>query len=278
MNEKNIERTRANISIIIPTFNGRHLLEKNLPAVLGELGDGDELIIIEDAGNDDTLEWLEKNIKSKVNAKDAQLKVIKNKKNLRFGASCNKGVRLAKHKLIMLLNNDVSPHHGAFNQLASHFSDPEVFAVGCLEIEKIDGKENYHGKNRLWFEQGIFRHEKTKNLTSGATAWVIGGSGMFDRIKWLELGGFDKRYYPAYWEDIDLSFRAKKRGWKVLFDAKAVVDHNHESTNIDVFGQKNLDKISWKNILKFTWKNSNFWQKIAFIIWRPLWIYRRLKR
>lgn len=269
---------KNNISFIIPTYNGKHLLEKNLPAVIEEISKGDELIIIDDAGNDGTPGWLEKVIKKRVEQRGAILKVIINSKNLRFGASCNKAVKDASNDLIFLLNNDVSPHKGSAEALHHHFKDNQVFGVGCLEKEKKDGKSVEHGKNKLWFERGIFIHSKAHNMDSGATAWVIGGSGMFDRKKWLELGGFDELFYPAYWEDIDLSFRARKRGWKVLFESKAVVDHNHESTNKDVFGQNRLENISWSNSLKFTWKNGHIWQKISFLIWHPYWIYKRLLR
>lgn len=266
---------RKNVSFVIPSYNGKHLLEKNLPAVINQLVQGDEIVIIEDAGDDGTASWLDKNIKGKVSKKGASLKIIVNKKNLRFGASCNKAVKAAKHNLIFLLNNDVSPKKDCTDQLVSHFEDTEVFAVGCKEKEIKDGKPTFHGKNKLWFERGLFIHSKDNSMTSGETAWAIGGSAMFDKKKWLEIGGFDELFYPAYWEDIDLSFQAKKRGWKVLFEAKAEVDHNHESTNFDVFGQKRLEDISWKNSLKFTWKNGHIWQKIAFIIWQPYWIYRR---
>lgn len=260
------------VSIVIPTFQAKTLLEKNLPAVLAELQPDDELIVIEDAGQDETVAWLEKNIRPQVREKKAALRVVRNRHNLRFGASVNHAVKIAKNPLIFLLNNDVSVHQHCVEALVKHFEDDQVFAVGCLERE-TSGET--HGKNKLWFERGLFRHSKAEPMTSGPTAWVIGGSGMFDRQKWLEIGGFDGRFYPAYWEDIDLSFQARQRGWKVLFEEKAVVDHNHQSTNVNVFGQAELSQISWNNSLKFTWKNGNLWQKISFILWQPYWIYQR---
>jgi GT2 family glycosyltransferase len=207
--------------------------------------------------------------------KKATLKVIVNKKNVRFGASCNRAVKAASHNLVFLLNNDVSPHSGCVNSLITHFDNDSVFAVGCLEREVINNGEQFHGKNELWFERGLFMHSKADVLESGPTAWVIGGSGMFDRKKWLQLGGFDELFYPAYWEDIDLSFRARQQGWLVLFDKKAQVDHNHESTNLDVFGKQRLDAISWRNAHKFTWKNGDLWQRLSFLLWQPYWIYKR---
>lgn len=117
----------------------------------------------------------------------------------------------------------------------------------------------------------MFIHSRAEDLRSGPTAWVSGGSGVFDKKKWLEIGGFDRLFYPAYWEDIDLSFQARKRGWKVLFEEKAVVDHNHETTNASVFGQRKMEQMSWRNANKFVWKNGDFWQKFAHILWKPYW-------
>jgi GT2 family glycosyltransferase len=88
------------------------------------------------------------------------------------------------------------------------------------------------------------------------------------------LKGFDRRYYPAYWEDVDLSYQAKKRAYIVLFEPKAQVDHNHESTNQTVFGAATIRKISWRNAKKFTWKNGDIWQKISFLLWQPYWLLK----
>ena len=272
------------VSAVIPTFKGKHLLEKYLPAVLACLQNQDELIIVEDAGPDDTVQWLKDHFKmNSIKAPVAGVKAYRglfiqgnkkisvlllvNIKNQRFGETSNRGVRTAKYDLIFLINSDVAPRKTALQYLLPYFQDESVFAVGPLEIEH--GKKS--GKNKLWFERGMFIHSKADDFTSGPTAWVSGGSGVFDKQKWLAIGVFNKLFYPAYWEDIALSFQARKRGWKVLFEPKAIVDHNHETTNATVFGQRKMEKMSWNNANKFTWKNSDFWQKVAYLLWRPYW-------
>lgn len=283
-----MSKKRPGVSAVIPTYNGRKLMEMYLPALFENLENGDELVVVEDTGPDDTVPWMKKEFSMKkvdapIEGVDAYKgKFIKSKKkidvvlldsheNQRFGENSNRGVRVAKHDLIFLINNDVVPHKGCLKNLLPYFEDEDVFAVGPLEIEHGEKK----GKNKLWFERGMFIHSAGDDLKSGPTAWVSGGSGLFDKNKWMEIGGFDKLYYPAYWEDIDLSFQARKRGWKVLFEEKAVVDHNHETTNISVFGQRKMDKMSWRNGNKFAWKNGNFWQKLAHLLWKPYWIFVR---
>lgn len=298
--------TSAPVTVIIPTYNGKHLLEKHLPEVIAAMRDKDELLIVDDASTDDTSHWLKDSFQLKLtevepdiddlpadykppinemsmqvlfgkyldDSKKIRITVIKNRDNQRFAASVNLGFALASNRLVLLLNNDVSPEADVIEKLLAHFDDEEVFGVGCLEFERnADGDKA--GKNKLWFSKGLFWHSKADNFISGETAWVSGGSGMFDREKWLDLNGLDIKYYPAYWEDVDISFRARKWGWKILFAEDAIVYHQHESTNDQVFGQDKIDDISWKHANYFSWKNGSLIQKALHFIWKPYWLWKR---
>lgn len=296
------------VSVVIPSFNGQHLLAKNLPAALVSLRDGDELMIVDDLSEDATVEWLRQGFKlqeqKKPELKDQygsyqllqgfyqsgnkrnSITLVVNDKNLRFGASCNRGVQLAQHQLVLLLNNDVSPDTNCVQELVSSFErsreQGEVFAVGALEYEGHDAQAPkadlpaQAGKNNLYFARGLFWHQKATEFTAGDTAWVSGGSGLFDRAKWLELGGFDLSFYPAYWEDVDLAFRARQKGWQVLFEPKAVVYHRHESTNMTVFGAEKINKLSQRHQVYFTRKHANLFQRLQYLLWRPYWWRQKL--
>lgn len=278
------------VSFIIPTYNGQALLQKNLASVLAAARAEDEVIVIDDASTDQTTQWLTQTYGLKPEQSDVEfeifaswvkdtadrvkLRLIRNKHNLRFGASCNRAVSLAHHGYVFLINNDVQPTAEVLTHLLPHFEDPQVFAVGCHEIEEHQGKIS-GGKNVLYFARGMFIHNRAEEFSTGETAWASGGSAVFDKQKWSELGGFDPCYYPAYWEDTDLSFRAHQRGWKVMFEAQAVVYHNHETTNNTVFGQTKIEAISWRNARKFVWRNGTSAQKLQFIIWQPYWWLKR---
>ena len=273
------------VSALIPTYNGKKLLQKHLPAVLACLRPGDEVVIVDDCSSDDTLEYLQTTYGLKetehatiwrgnsVSTKQVAMVLVKTPKNGRFAAACNLGIQVASHRYVFLLNNDVSPQEDALEYLLPHFSDAQCFAVGCLEYEQdLHGETS--GKNKLWFERGRFIHAKADTMSSGETAWVSGGSGLFDREKWILLGGLDKRFFPAYWEDIDLSYRARTRGWKVLFEKKAVVFHKHESTNTSVFGLRAIAKMSFRNGTQFTLKHATLRQYIQHFLWKPYWFLR----
>jgi GT2 family glycosyltransferase len=92
-------------------------------------------------------------------------------------------------------------------------------------------------------------------LTPHDTFWVSGGSGVFRRNIWMKLGGMDEKLFtPFYWEDVDLGYRALKRGYGLSWDPDAKVLHLHEST-ISRFPKKYTQKIMERNQLLFNWKN-----------------------
>jgi len=282
------------VSVVIPTFNGVSLLKENLHTVINDLSQGDELLIVDDASSDSTKRYLCNKFHLTIDAKGAdnkgeyeifsgavqglEIKLIVNQENLRFAQSCNRAVEETKNPLVFLINNDVALTKNVSSRLRKEFeNDQNLFAVGCLEEEpNLEGV--WGGKNKLWFEKGLYHHSRADNFKTGSTAWASGGSAIFSKEKWLELEGFDDHYYPAYWEDIDLSMRAKKKGWKVMFLHTAKVIHNHESTNKSAFDQNELKKISWKHADYFSWKHGNLKQKTQFLLYKPYWIWQRLRQ
>lgn len=241
-------------SIIIPNWNGRKLLEKNLPAVLTT--GVDEIIVVDNGSTDDSLQLI-------ISFKSPKIKVIKNKTNLGFARAVNQGVKEAKNEIVVLLNNDVVPETDFLRPLVKDFQDEKVFAVSLNEPQWSWAK----GK---WFK-GFVEHEvgpKTKN--PHLSFWANGGSGAFRKSIWLKLGGLDEIFAPFYWEDIDLSYRAWKRGYKIIWEPQSVVHHQHKSTIGSKFNKKYVDLISQRNQLLFIWKNMTSF-KMLFIHKTFLW-------
>lgn len=269
------------VSVIIPTYNGLDLLKKHLPAVFRALRRHDEVIIVDDASSDESILWLTENYKlqSKVVMqkdafcfigihKDIDVKVLVNRTNLRFAASCNLGVASAKSEIVILLNSDVSPDKDFLRYLLPHFRDKKVFAVGCKELAANEDDKEY-GRNEAHFERGFLVHNRAEYQDGQETFWASGGSAAFRKLMWDKLHGFDLAYRPAYWEDIDLSYRARQKGWKVIFESRAVVHHVHESTNTSVFGKKQMETMAYKNSILFMWKNARGELLVQHLIWLP---------
>lgn len=233
-----------NISVIIPNFNGRQLLEKNLPKVLiakkNKKNNILEVIIVDDASTDESVNYLKEGF-------NKDIKLVIHKTNRGFASAVNTGARSAKGDLICLLNTDVIPSINFLETIVEDFEDPQVFAVSLHE----KGYGPAGGK----FSNGFIIHEPLPESTKTEISfWASGGSGVFRRDIWMKLKGMDEDLMPFYWEDIDLCYRAQKRGYKILWEPKANVIHFHESTykNID---QKYLQKMKERNYLLFNWKN-----------------------
>lgn len=253
------------VSIVIPNWNGKRLLEKNLPSVIKacqEWGETDwEIIVVDDASTDESLIFLEENY--------PQVKVAVHQKNQRFAAACNTGVKKAKGEIVVLLNNDVSPKSDFLKPLVKHFKDSKVFAVGCKEKNIEGGKIIYGGRGLGEFKRGFLVHWRAKDQNKTDTLWASAGSMAVSREKWLSLEGMDKLFRPAYWEDIDLSWRARKKGWKILFEPKSIVNHHHETTNIPAFGKKQIKTFAYKNQFLFVWKNGDVKMIGGHLFWLP---------
>lgn len=232
------------ISIVIPVYKNYQAFYKNLQKNK-KFFNGCEVIIMND--------YPPENISQPVLKIYPQAKVFNNKKNLGFAGNVNKGIKFAKRTYVFLMNSDVILDDASFKKTVDYFRmDKKIFAISFAQREK-DG--SFVGKNQMSWQKGMIYHQKADNLAFGETAWAEGGACIIDRGKFLKLGGFDPLYSPFYWEDIDLSYRAKKAGYKIIFDPQIKVNHHHESTIGKFFDRKIIIKIAFRNQLIFHWKN-----------------------
>lgn len=263
------------ITIVIPNYNGQELLQNNLPKVFETISaykDGDkEIIVSDDASFDGSIKVLE-NLKLKMDSKypDIKFKIVKNEKNLGFSSNVNKGVKEAKGEIIILLNTDVIPEKGFLNHLLKHFEDPKVFAVGCMDKSIEEDKVVLRGRGLGVWKRGFLVHSRGE-VNKTDTLWVSCGSGIFRKSIWDKLGGLDTLYNPFYWEDIDLSYRALKSGYKILFEPKSIVLHEHEKGSVKKkYSDSEVKTIAYRNQFIFVWKNATDLNlQLVHILWLP---------
>jgi len=242
-----------NISIVIPTFNGKGLLEKYLPSVLEACKNYSlaktELIVVDDVSSDGTDDYLKSNFPF--------IKVIKQQINKGFSVSANHGIFSAKNRIVILLNNDVEVANNFLSFFLHHFEDKNLFAVRpglkntpeneIIENPKIGGRFKYG-----FFDVPREAKEKTKLVFFSG-----GGASVYDREKFIELGGFDEMFSPFYFEDVDLSYRAWKRGWKIIYEPRSLTYHRgagtiskfYTSWYINIVNERNRYFLVWKNII-----------------------------
>jgi GT2 family glycosyltransferase len=208
---------KLSVSIVLPNWNGESLLGKNLPVVIDAAPDA-EIIVADDASSDGSVALLKKKFPGVI--------VVENRVQQGFAGNVNSGVAHATGDIVVLLNTDVRPEMDFLPPLLTSFADPRVFAVGCREKSHDPGGIVERGRGIARWERGFFVHARGE-VNKTDTAWVSGGSSAFRRDLWNKFGGMDTIYNPFYWEDIDLSYRALKAGYRIMFEPKSVVGHFH---------------------------------------------------
>ncbi len=250
------------VSIVIPNHNGEALIRKNLPCVI-EASNGSEVIVVDDGSTDGSLDLLKR--------KFGQVRIIAKPHQEGFASAVNRGVAGARGDVVVLLNTDVRPEKEFLPALIKHFSDPRVFAVGCLEKSIEEGGIVLRGRGEAVWKKGFYIHRRGE-VTLPTTAWVSGGSGAFRKSIWEKLGGMDRMYNPFYWEDIDLSYRALKAGYALRFEPKSVVVHEHAKGTIqERYTRAFVARVAYRNQFLFIWKNvSDLGIFLDHAIWTPI--------
>jgi len=290
------------VSIVIPNWNGLKLLQQFLPSVFAAAnrycaaGAPVEILVVDDASTDDSVSYLrERNFlalgsqdagRAAENANESAVarRFLQNEENRGFSATANAGVAAARHPLVFLINNDVELSEDCIAPLAGHFEDPSVFAVHCRVIDPRTGEECGVGQMG-GFARGFLRvHQSWIPRPAAATnslddagpersaklysMFASGGSAMLDREKWLALGGFEPLLAPAYWEDVELSYRAWKRGFTVCYEPRSVVRHPVSST-MGRLDPRKIRRMRQRNRLIAHWIHL---QDAGFLASHVLWV------
>ncbi len=236
------------ISVVIPNWNGADTLPLVLNRVYAVMNGQHlpyEVILVDDASTDSSLEVL----------KDfPRVRLGISPKNQGFSKTANRCVASAQYDLVLLISNDILLS-GSIINLIDHFEDPNVFAVSP-QVRWLNNGAFAYGKRTVQWDNGYFKvNEHPFVATPVNTLFACGGSAMFRKSMFMELGGFDDLYKPFYWEEIDLSYRAWKRGYKVIHDPRATVYNTDCGVIKKNFKQLYIKLISGRNSYLFLWKN-----------------------
>ena len=236
-----------------------------------------EVLVVDNASNDDSIHKLEEY------KKKFDFKLIKNASNLGFAEGNNVGLRYAISKgfdYAMVLNNDTLVDRKIFSHLLSAFEDnggvgvvsPKIYFAKGFEFHKGRYSNSDLGKV-IWYAGGKVDWNNVMGINLGVDEvdqgqfeeikevdFATGCSSIFSVPVLKKVGLYDKRYF-MYFEDVDLSLRIKKAGYKVLFQPKGIVWHKvAQSSNI---GSDLNDYFISRNRLLFGLKYAQLRTKIA---------------
>lgn len=212
----------ARLSVVIVTFDSQEALRGGLPPLVAQLGARDELILVDNASRDGTLEVARELAPRAL--------ILPQAHNTGFAAAANAGVRRAAGELVVLLNPDA--------RIADDF---------CAEIRRplTDGRGWDAWMGLVTAESGRIVNTSGGVVHFTGIAWagaagapvppgpvprevgfVSGACLAVPRTRFIELGGFSKDYF-MYHEDVDLSLRIRLHGGRIGVQPAARVDHDY---------------------------------------------------
>ena len=242
------------LSVVIPNFNGAERLKECIPALLKAIQHSKisaEIIIVDDGSTDPGVSLIRNSYSS--------IKLIEHKLNKGFIPSVNDGVYACSYEIVVLLNNDVIVREDVFDTLEQDFASSNVFGISFMSLNN-EGHFR-EGLKKAPFRLGFYKikhgmQDQPDNLSMvHETFYAVGGHCAIRRSVFLEIGGLDPLFAPFYWEDLDLSFRAKKMGYKILYDPRCIVVHNEIGTIKTHYASNYIKRIKERNRLLFHWKN-----------------------
>lgn len=212
------------VSIVIANWNGRSWLAQCLPTLQRQTFTDFEIIIVDNGSTDGSVAWLTDNW--------PDVRVIPLKMNLGFAAANNVGMRAARGRFIVTLNNDTLAEPDWLAAMVTAVAAPDVGMVAA--------------KILVWNNPDVLDSTGIEVDVTG-TAWnrgdglpadtlfsaeVFGPSGaaaLYRREMLAQIGLFDEDFF-AYYEDVDLAWRARRAGWRCVYAAEAQINHWHSAT------------------------------------------------
>jgi GT2 family glycosyltransferase len=217
------------ISVIVLNWNGKTVVRACLDSVLSQNYEKIEIIVVDNASEDGSAEIVENDYK--------QVLLIRNHKNLGFGAGNNIGIREAKGDYILVLNNDTELDRACIGEMKRAIDQDRRYGAcaskiyfrdtpGIIDAAGIVVYPDGLSIGRGQFEPGnLYEREEEVFFASGCCA--LYRREMLEDIK---LAGeyYDEDFF-AYAEDTDLGWRARLRGWRCIYTPAAVVYHAHSA-------------------------------------------------
>jgi O-antigen biosynthesis protein len=211
------------VSILIPAYGELELTWRCL-AALSEVRSAHsfEVLVLDDASPGNQLSPFLANLKG--------LRFLRAEVNRGFLGNCNWGAENARGDYLLLLNNDTEPHRDFLDPLIELLdNEADIGIAGSMLIYPSGVVQEAGGI--IWGDGtgwNYGRHDAltdSRNLFRREVDYCSGASILIRQSLWKEIGGFDDHFAPAYYEDVDLCFEARKRGFKTVYQPRSKVVH-----------------------------------------------------
>jgi GT2 family glycosyltransferase len=212
------------LSVIVVTHDSRDAVQRCLPALVDQLADGDELVIVDNASSDGTL----------AAARDAapDARIVAHAENLGFAAGANTGADASTGELLLFLNPDAEPAPGFVEAIRRPGRDGRGWAA-WMGLVTMDGGRLVNTSGGVIHFTGIAWSGAAGSPVSSAPTGALevpflsGTCLAIPRETWQRHGGFDATFF-MYCEDVDLSLRLRLAGGRLGLEPAARVDHGYD--------------------------------------------------
>lgn len=216
------------VTVIIANWNGRHWLETCLPALSQQSCRNFEIIVVDNGSEDGSVDWL--------NEKWPDVRALPQPYNRGFASANNIGIRASSGEFIVTLNNDTLVNPEWLDALVAAVTGPDVGMVaskiirwddlGQLDSAGIEIDRSGIAWNRGWGKPVSWAAVSCDVFGPSAAA------ALYRRTMLEEIGLFDEDFF-AYYEDVDLAWRARQAGWRCRYAPRARVRHWHSATAVE---------------------------------------------
>jgi GT2 family glycosyltransferase len=215
------------VSVIIPNWNGQRFLPACLEALRQQSFTDHEVVLVDNASTDDSVAY--------VRAAFPEVRAAVLPRNVGFAGGVNAGIQAARGECVALLNNDTEADPGWLEALVQALDrDREIgFAaskmIGFHDRELLDGCGDAMSWHMLAHKIGAGQRDVGQYETPRRVFGACAGAAIYRRSLFETVGLFDEEFF-AYYEDVDLSFRAQLAGFPCLYVPTAVVAHIGSAT------------------------------------------------
>jgi GT2 family glycosyltransferase len=232
-------------SLIVLNWQGGDVIGPCVDSLLAASGGRDEVIVVDNASTDGSREYLESR---------ADIRLVKLASNT-YIFGLNHGLAVARGRYVAFLNNDIVVDSGFIDACIERFDDGgDVFGV-CPRILERTGVDQGSRTAGLWRRGVIFYRVLPHSPVPTDCFFAVGGQSFFRREMLEEIGSIDPLFWPMYHEDIELSYRAWKRGWRIRYAPNAVVHHRGGHSSSRAFTRGELRSFVRQNEYLTVWKN-----------------------
>lgn len=223
-------RESPTVSLIVLNWNGQEYLRACMTSLSGLDYPEPEIVMVDNGSTDDSVSYVAEEFRT--------VSIIETGRNLGYAGGMNVGIDHTNSDIVVLLNNDIIVEKDWLTELVRCMeSDKRIGIAGC-KIFFADNKRLQHAGGYVSLPLGLPNHYGYGEEDSGDydamldVQYVTGAAMAIRRPVLDQLNGMDAGFFPIYFEDVDICFRAREKGWRVVYAPESRLVHLESATMV----------------------------------------------